>query len=453
MSLIKNKTFLSIYIPNYLEFSILFVLGILDTFFIALVEPKFVTVLGLTHSLLVIVFVTSQIIANITSSNLANSELTDWQKHYWINKTLLLTVLTGAIYVSIIMLLVPFLLKTVNLTNQYQQLNYPFILIILAGAIFVALRRGINAIFNIYSKAKINLYSSLIIVALNTILNLICYFLFFGKNNELYLLSIACSTLCSQMLVPLGLLGVMLYTKITSFSNLRELLSDKKSDWLIIKTGFIASLEAVSYTVMNYVFIATLSHLSQPAFVTRTMLIPWFQMVGALGAAWVGYTNRELAFCLNTNNLLKFKQTVSNLLRWAMLFTCCGLVVMLSIFSLVQVKLLPHLYNDQQALVILVIIIFFLSLVELFRVRNVLTLTGLRLLKYVSKSTTISIMSHIILLIGFFIIYHTYQQTNTLLSVALLLGLLASDELFRSICNYALLTGFLKRQQVMLKTG
>lgn len=445
MSLLKDKTFLSIYIPNYLEYSVLFILGILDTVFIAFLEPKFVTILGVTHSLLIVVFVTSQIIANITSAHLAHTELEEEKKHFWINKTLLLTFLTGVAYVSFILLLVPLLLKTVNLENSYQHLNYPFIVLILLGAIFVALRRGINAIFNIYRQAKINLYSSFIIVALNVIFNLICYFAFFGKHNDYYLLGIAVSTLLSQVLVPLGLMYWMVLTKTTSFSNWNAVIADRKGDWAIIKTGFIGSLEAGSYTVMAYAFISILSHISQTAFVTRTMLVPWFQMVGALAAAWVGYANRELAFCLNANLMEKFGQTTSYLIGWGRVFTSIGLVIMLTVFAIFQSFAFKNIYNDSHAINILIVVVLSMALIEIFRVRNVITLTGLRLLKHVGKSTAVSVLSHIVLLIGYFTIFYTQEYMTSLIAVGLMFGLMVGDEYFRSVYNYSLVKGFIKR--------
>ncbi|WP_020557953.1 hypothetical protein [Thiofilum flexile] len=449
MLLIKDKTFLSIYIPNYLEFSVLFILAILDTVFIALVEPRFVTVLGITHSLLIIVFVTSQTIANITAAHLTNIDLSEEQKHYWVNKTLLLTFLTGIAYVSFILLLVPYLLTVVNLENNYQHLNYVFIVIILLGAIFVALRRGINAIFNIYRMASINLYSSLIIVVFNVIFNVACYLLFFNKNNEWYLLGIGLSTFISQVIVPIGLIAIMVNNKTTSFKQWRDLLKDKKNDWIIIKTGFISSLEAGSYTVMTYVFIAVLSHISQAAFVTRTMLIPWFQMVGALSAAWVGYANRELAFCWNAKQLDKFELTVASLINWGKVFSSIGLLIMLAIFTLIQSIAFKELYSDAQALHILIIVFLCLALIEFFRVRNVIALTALRLLKYVGRSTMVSIMCHIVWLMSFFIIYQTQNSLNTLLAVGLMFGLMVVDEYFRGVYNYSLLRKFINNNDIV----
>lgn len=445
MSLLKNKTFLTIYIPNYLEFSVLFILGILDTVFIALVEPKFVMVLGVTHSLLIIVFVTSQTVANITAAHLTEAHLTEERKHFWINKTLVLTLLTGLVYVSAILLLVPYLLKAVNLASDYQHLNYPFITLILLGAIFVALRRGLNAIFNIYRMAKINLYSSLTIVALNVVLNIICYWVFYGKNNEWYLLGIGTATLLSQVLVPIGLIILMLYNKTTSFKQWRSLFNDKYSDWQIIKTGFISSLEAGSYTIMTYVFIAVLSHISQAAFVTRTMLMPWFQMVGALGAAWVGYTNRELAICWQAKRLDQFLSTVTHLINWGRVFTSIGLLTMLVVFAIVQSIAFKSLYSEPEAWHILVIVFISLALIEFFRVKNIITLTGLRLLKHVGRSTIVSIACHIILLLGFFAIYQTSSNLGILIAVGLMFALMIGDEYFRAIYNYSLLKAFVRK--------
>lgn len=438
MSLLKDKTFLSIYIPNYLEYSVLFILGILDTIFIAFVDPHFVTVLGVTHSLLIVVFVTSQIIANITSAHLANPDLTDDKRYFWINKTLLLTFLTGVVYVGFILVLVPYLLQAVNLDNHYQHLNYSFIVLILLGAIFVALRRGISAVFNIYRQAKINLYSSFLIVILNVVLNIICYWSFYGKNNDFYLLGIATATLLSQVLVPLGLLYWMIKHKVTDFSNIKKLITTLRQDWGIIKTGFVGSLEAGSYTVMTYVFIAILSHISQTAYLTRTMLVPWFQMVGALAAAWVGYTNRELAFCLNKNLMIKFGRMINYLIKWGRLFTSIGLVVMLSIFAIYQHWALKNIYHDDQAISTLIIVVLSMALIELFRVQNVITLTGLRLLKRVGQSTTLSIVCHIVLVTGYGVIYYTQAYISTLLAVGLMFGLMIGDEYFRSVYNYSL---------------
>lgn len=446
MSLLKNKTFLTIYIPNYLEFSVLFILGILDTVFIALVEPKFVTVLGVTHSLLIIVFVTSQTIANITAAHLADPNLTEERKHFWINKTLVLTLLTGLVYVGAILLLVPYLLKTVNLASDYEHLNYPFIILILLGAIFVALRRGLNAIFNIYRMAKINLYSSLTIVALNVVLNIICYLAFYGKNNEWYLLGIGAATLLSQVLIPIGLIILMLYNKTTSFKQWHALFSDRSNDWQIVRTGFISSLEAGSYTVMTYVFIALLSHISQAAFVTRTMLMPWFQMVGALGVAWVGYTNRELAFHWNAKHFDQFEMTVTHLIGWGRLFTSLGLIIMLIVFAIVQSIAFKELYSTPESLPILIVIFTSLALIEFFRVKNIITLTGLRLLKHVGRSTTVSIACHIALLLGFFSIYYHASYLSVLVAVGLMFALMIGDEYFRAVYNYALLRGFIKRK-------
>ena len=436
-SIYKKTSFKKIFIPSYFEIIAGFTLSITDMLFISAVDIFFVNILAIIVTFMIISYITAQISANISSSKIIienHDQNLNKQSH---NNCLILAFFIGGFYSILLFLILPIIINYNTIPDKWLHSSIIFSKIISINALFVAIRKSFNAILAIHKKSKINLITTLVLICLNIIFNFFSYYIFLENNITYYIYSIAISTILSQLIVTIILYNIL--KKQNLFKNFSQEDISKSNLFRIIKmakTSFISSIESSFFILLTYIFLTVMSFINLDFLIARNTLAPWFLLIGSIGQAWTVYANREISYFLvkNTNILW---ETINKIMTHSVLLTLIGSLLLITSILIFR----PFLPLSKVPLLELILTFIFLTVIDIFRSINVITLTFFRLINEVNVIVYIAFITQTITGIIMIIIcvwLAPLQPTSFKLGLFIFF-ILSIEEVIRSISNMLLL--------------
>ena len=430
----KSSSFKKIFIPSYFESVVAFILAITDVLFLTAVDLSFVNAFAVIMNFMILSYISSQIAANIAASKVMMAgQNKNLIKHAHSN-CLLLVFFVGGIYTIVLFLGLPLILAQSGVSLEWLPAAIVFSKIIAFNALCVALRKGINAIFSIHKQSKINLMTTLVIIILNLALNVLAYVFILEHSPTLYAYAIAGATIMSYVSMILILFYILWKKDYLETMTLKHLASENLMKIATMaKTSFVSSLESAVFIGMTYLFLVLMASINTHFLTIRNIVAPWFLLIIAIGQAWTVYANREISKIAVENHRIDLWKPAKSIMVHSLFFTGVG-CFLLSMLILALQELLP-LAKFSWTLVLVVLL--WLSSVNIFRCVNVVTLTIFRLANQVRASVYLAMTTQAVAALLFLAIWlSSPKQQDPSFSFGLLIFfILIAEEASRTVFN------------------
>ncbi|WP_409522928.1 MATE family efflux transporter [Nitrincola sp. MINF-07-Sa-05] len=428
-----DSSFKKVYFPSITEYILIFLVNITDTIFLAKAGQGYVNSFAIFNLANVIAILSCMIVANISCADFFCSKVHKGKKskQYIFGRSVFITLIIGLFFSTIYIIHAEWILSTGGIDDSSIQLSTIYFKILSINILFLSLRqvaRTINSIMNI---SLISLISALGVLLGNLLINTLVLFILID-NLYYYVVAISLSTLLCQSIASISQIVILVrkrHLELGFFTYFNK--EDIENILSVLRSGLISSLEVASYNIMAFCILSFIANISPSVYYIRNATAPFFLIITANMVSWSILANVELSKLIKNGYYIKANEFSDAVSRISAFYSAIGLFFMALVISPFYQYLLDINYSW-----ILMAIVLPLSLIEIIRCYNSITLTILRLNNNIGRSTILSLCSYafVIVLVLSIREFVPRYYFNDWIAIGLII-LLLIDELNRTIVN------------------